>query len=292
VPLRLQVTPKEEPGGRAFRYEFDGDRAQVLLGRRGGVDVLLPHPKVALVHARIERRGGSYYLIDEGSSEGTTLNGSPAPAGERLLLRDHDQLSIGGFSLEVSVLATELEGPEGGAVIARRMVRQVLERMGRAGSQPELVVSSGPQAGVVLSLDDPGRTYILGRGIDGALKLDDVDMWSDHAALERDNEGVTVRALGASQAVEVNGERVTNGRRLRSGDVVQIGGATLDFSDPAEPYVRRLTIAEAADRPEGLRSGGAGRRSAPGRGLEWGLFALGALTAFGAAVGLALVLAW
>ena len=45
---------------RVFRYEFDADRAQILLGRRGGVDVLLPDARVSLVHARIERRKGAY----------------------------------------------------------------------------------------------------------------------------------------------------------------------------------------------------------------------------------------
>ena len=43
---------------RVFRYEFDADRAQILLGRRGGVDVLLPDARVSLVHARIERTQG------------------------------------------------------------------------------------------------------------------------------------------------------------------------------------------------------------------------------------------
>ena len=60
---------------RVFRYEFDADRAQILLGRRGGVDVLLPDARVSLVHARIERRKGAYYLVDDGSTNGTRLNG-------------------------------------------------------------------------------------------------------------------------------------------------------------------------------------------------------------------------
>jgi pSer/pThr/pTyr-binding forkhead associated (FHA) protein len=298
--------PKDEPNARAFRYEFDGERAQVLLGRRGGVDVLLPHPRVALVHARIERRGGSYYLVDEGSAEGTTLNGTPAPAGQRLLLHDRDQLGIGGFLLEVSVLATELEGPEGSAIVARRMVRHVLERVGRAGSQPELRVSNGAQVGLVLSLDDPGRTYILGQGAAaGGLQLDDVDMWSDHAALERDSDGVTVRALGATQALTVNGERVVGDRRLHSGDVLGLGAVTLTFSDPGETYLRRLSGAGAAAGPAvtagsaaaaGAASAGAAFVPSTKRGadrrLEWGLLGLGAITALGAAIALILVLAW
>jgi pSer/pThr/pTyr-binding forkhead associated (FHA) protein len=290
MPLRLQVTTSDDPQARTFRYEFDGDRAQIVLGRRGGVDVLLPHAKVSLVHARIDRRGGSYFLVDEGSTNGTLINGISAPPRERVLLRDRDRVLIGDFRIEVSVALTELDGPaENSGLIAKRMVREVLERLGPRGSQPHLVIVDGPQRGALLSLDDPGRTYILGRDPRdaGSLRLDDVDMWSDHAALERDDVGVTVRALGATQSLTVNRERVEGGKLLHDGDVVTLGPMSLRYTDPAELYLRRL---QSHGEHEDTHT--APPRSPRRQRLEWSLLLLASVTAAAAAAGLVYVLLW
>src|SRR5262249_12641481 len=67
-----------------------------------------------------------------------------------------------------------------------------------------------------------------------------VDMYREHAALVRDAEGVTLRDVGASPALTVNGERVHGQRLLRDGDVVVLGTTSLKFHDPAEGYLRRL----------------------------------------------------
>src|ERR1700753_1482391 len=100
VPLRLEVSAAGDSGSRrVFRYEFDADRAQILLGRRGGVDVLLPDARVSLVHARIERRKGEYWLVDDNSTNGTELNGLPVASGLRQRLQEGDPLSIGGNAL-------------------------------------------------------------------------------------------------------------------------------------------------------------------------------------------------
>ena len=99
--MRLEVSALSDSGSRrVFRYEFDADRAQILLGRRGGVDVLLPDARVSLVHARIERRKGAYYLVDDGSTNGTRLNGwrvtSPIP------VRPGDMVSFGAATFVLS----------------------------------------------------------------------------------------------------------------------------------------------------------------------------------------------
>src|SRR3954452_11748847 len=96
VPLQLEVSAINDSGSRrVFRYEFDADRAQILLGRRGGVDVLLPDARVSLVHARIERKKGAYYLVDDGSTNGTRLNGTVVATGMRQPLREGDRITIG-----------------------------------------------------------------------------------------------------------------------------------------------------------------------------------------------------
>src|ERR1700753_1736752 len=193
VPLRLEVSAAGDSGSRGvFRSEFDADRAQILLGRRGGVDVLLPDARVSLVHARIERRKGEYWLVDDNSTNGTRLNGTPVGNALRQRLQEGDRISIGEYALQVSLPPSSIEArPESSLSMARGMVRDLLERLGPGEAQASLLGLDGPETRVMLTLADVGRTYILGRAAGNDLRLDDVDMWREHAALVRDELGVS-----------------------------------------------------------------------------------------------------
>ena len=289
MPLRLEVSAIAEAGSsrRSFRYEFDADRAQILLGRRGGVDVLLPDARVSLVHARIERKKGEYYLVDDGSTNGTRINGAVVPTGLRQKLQEGDRITIGDYALAVS-LTGSLSGeirPESSLSMARGMVRDLLERLGPGESQPSLSVLDGPQTGVMLTLGDVGRTYILGRAAGNDLRLDDVDMWREHAALERDELGVKVRSVG-THAVAVNGERVAGARALHDGDTVTLGATAMRYHDPAEVYLRKLEEEQPHDPPV------ASRPIAVSRPPELALVALGVIAALVAIGGILYVLLW
>lgn len=285
--LRLQVSALEDPLARTFQHEFDVDRRQILLGRRGGVDVLLPHPKVSLVHARIERQGADYHLSDEGSTNGTRLNGAAVPVGQRRTLRDGDRIVIGGFQLLVSIAEKRPDWPaDSSSSMARHMARELLERLGPGDAQPHLVVIDGPQGGVTLPLPEIGRTYLLGRAGRGDLRLDDVDMWRERAALVRDADGVTVRALGPADALTVNGQPVEGARLLHDGDTLVFGGTALRYVDPAEVYLAKLESAATPDEPEAPRPRARERRP------ELLLVLLGGMAALIAAAALVWVLAW
>jgi pSer/pThr/pTyr-binding forkhead associated (FHA) protein len=290
VPLRLQMTALDDPQARVFRYEFDADRSQILLGRRGGVDVLLPHAKVSLVHARIERRGNEYLLVDDGSTNGTRLNGLRVPTGQRMVLRDGDRIGIGDFALLVAIADVDGDWPsDSSKSIARTMVREVLERLGSGESLPSLVVVDGPQSGARLTLTDVGRTFLLGRA-EGSneLRLDAIDMWREHVALVRDDEGVTVRDLGAGATLTVNGERVSGARLLHDGDTLALGGTTLRFADPAEVYLHKL---EASTTPDETEPGAATASKERGR-PELLMIIVGMVAAVAAGAGLLYVLLW
>ena len=238
VPIRLQVRERDDPSRPSYRYEFDGDRSALVLGRRGGVDVLLPHPKVSLVHARLERSGTAYYLVDEGSRHGTTLNEVRLRAGARAPIKEGDRIGIADFVITVGVSLTELDGPgDNSRLIARRMVRDVLERLGPGEAQPHLQPLGG---GAPLFLPDVGRSYILGHATDGGVALDAVDMWREHVALEREEGGVMLRPLGPAVGLRVGGVRVDAPSLLRDGVEILLGDVALRFVDPAEAYLRRL----------------------------------------------------
>ncbi len=150
-----------------------------------------------------------------------------------------DKIRIADFVIEVAVSLTELDGPgDNSRLIARRMVRDVLERLGPREAQPRIE----PERGAPLYLADLGRSYILGFGGDGHLALDTVDMWREHVALERDDTGVTLRPLGPSASLRVQGVAPEAPTALHDGATLTLGEQHARFFDPAEAYLRRLEV--------------------------------------------------
>lgn len=68
------------------------DKPVVTIGRTGESDIVLEAREVSRRHARIERQGAQYVLIDEGSKNKTFVNGRPIY--EPHVLADGEEISI------------------------------------------------------------------------------------------------------------------------------------------------------------------------------------------------------
>ena len=53
-------------------------------------------------HASIQKIKNAYYLKDEGSTNGTLLNGNPIPKDKYVKLNANDKISIGTANLVIS----------------------------------------------------------------------------------------------------------------------------------------------------------------------------------------------
>jgi hypothetical protein len=93
VPFALTV---REGNGRGQRFRFAGD--PVSIGRGAENDVVLNDAGVSRAHARIERRGAIWVLLDSGSANGTQLNGAPLAAMAQL--REGDRIRVGTVIFE------------------------------------------------------------------------------------------------------------------------------------------------------------------------------------------------
>src|SRR5438128_2918892 len=80
-----------EGKGRGQRFEFTAP--DVTIGRGAENDVVLYDPGVSRTHARIQLQGIEYFLLDNGSANGTELNGAVIKGAERL--RDGDRIRLG-----------------------------------------------------------------------------------------------------------------------------------------------------------------------------------------------------
>src|SRR5512140_1624875 len=81
-------------------FELHDDVA--LVGRTDGNDVVLNHPSVSRRHARIESRGGHWWVVDLKSTNGVKVNGIPVAEIE---IRQGDKILVGSVELDVKSVA-------------------------------------------------------------------------------------------------------------------------------------------------------------------------------------------
>ncbi|HEY0511399.1 MAG TPA: FHA domain-containing protein [Thermoanaerobaculia bacterium] len=84
-----------DPQSPAVRVEAD----ELRIGRGTNADLRLDDPAVALEHARVERVGDGYRLVNLGSDTGTYLNARPVTSATAL--KDGDTIGLGGSQLRV-----------------------------------------------------------------------------------------------------------------------------------------------------------------------------------------------
>ncbi len=71
------------------RVDFQLAAAVMVVGREADADIQVEEPLVSRAHARIERRGEAYVLLDLGSTNLTRVNGEVVAERE---LRDGDEV--------------------------------------------------------------------------------------------------------------------------------------------------------------------------------------------------------
>jgi pSer/pThr/pTyr-binding forkhead associated (FHA) protein len=82
----------------------------MLVGRDSDADVRIEEPLVSRAHARLERRGTEYVLIDLGSTNLTRVNGEPVQVRS---LQDGDELQFARAVCVYQVRVGDGDSPEG-----------------------------------------------------------------------------------------------------------------------------------------------------------------------------------
>ncbi len=100
VSLRVLKTPLALGAGRDLAVTVS-EGMPCSMGRSGQNDVELTDPEVSRRHARLDLVRGVLYLTDEGSSNGTFLNGQPL-GDESIELKAGDDIDVGNTRITVS----------------------------------------------------------------------------------------------------------------------------------------------------------------------------------------------
>ncbi|PYS27063.1 MAG: hypothetical protein DMF75_21100 [Acidobacteria bacterium] len=107
-------------------HSVDGARevpltgSRLTLGRAEPADVVINDQSLSRVHASLNRDGDRVWIIDEGSTNGSLVNGAAVPASGTPL-RDGDEIYLGNTTVVVSFsqsVSTDLSPAEGPQVTA------------------------------------------------------------------------------------------------------------------------------------------------------------------------------
>src|SRR5256884_2931000 len=107
-------------------HSVDGARevplpgSRLTLGRAEPADVVINDQSLSRVHASINRDGDRVWIIDEGSTNGSLVNGAAVPASGTPL-RDGDEIYLGNTTIVVSFsqsVSADLSPVEGAHVVA------------------------------------------------------------------------------------------------------------------------------------------------------------------------------
>ena len=234
--LRLSVESGwTESRGVPRQLDFDVDR--VVIGRRAGCDLQLPHVAVSGHHATIRAGGaGVYSVIDEGSTNGVRIEGERIAPHRARRLKDGDRLEIGGFSIVVSFRAVgETARAEETAAVALELLRA------QRGTSAALYIVNGERAGERIDIGAPPCVLVIGRSEAADIVLPDADASREHAELSASFDGVRLRDLESKNGVELNGEAVSQ-CRLAHGDEVRVGATLLRFEDESAAQLAALVV--------------------------------------------------
>ena len=115
-----------------LRVELAADQSEYVVGRSAVCDVRIPgswdgSAWVGKLQCRVVRRGARAYVVDDGSTNGTYLNGRRLKTGRRKRLAHGDELSLG--------VGAGTSGGDGGADQEQRQCRRRVDGTGTVGSR-------------------------------------------------------------------------------------------------------------------------------------------------------------
>ncbi len=176
-PLDWRPCPSRAPYMAKLIVRRDGTpqhecelQATNSIGRLQHCTVQLEDPQISRVHALITQGPDGYVLADQGSMNGTYLNGTRLGRGEEVVLKDGDALRIQDFDLSFA-----LEGAAPSAPVDLDASQAAIAEL-----------EAPPEASILLShlLDERERVPVWSKG-EIVLKVADIINETEHAKTYR-----------------------------------------------------------------------------------------------------------
>jgi ABC-type multidrug transport system ATPase subunit/predicted component of type VI protein secretion system len=207
---QVHMATRPQPGLAVYAsgkvQKFVLDREAVTLGRKPDNDVQVPDPMVSGHHARLERAGNSFRIVDLGSTNGLTYQGQKV---RERVLADGDVLYIG------QQIAVQYRAHIG-------LLPGEAKKTAQAPSTQYLDMRQVPKE---------GRRITIGRHSSNVLVLNHPRVSRYHAVIEQFGGRFRLRDLNSDNGTFVNGKRVEKEAWIKEGDELRIGSFRLVFQE-------------------------------------------------------------
>lgn len=240
--LRLEL-------GRNEGKEWVIDKPMMTLGRHERADIpLFGDANVSPNHAVIQKQGGSYVVVDQGSTVGIGVNGQRV---SQHVLQPNDVIQLGSVNLRFITknVKAPKRGPEPGRAqafpVGGQMPVQPIQpmqpqmpqmQMGQPVFDPTVAIQAQmpvSQAPTLLALDGPltGQRFPLTMPLELGRESQQVPLAFDssasrrHTRIEPQGTQISVSDLGSTNGTFINGQRVTNGI-AKTGDIIKVGATS------------------------------------------------------------------
>lgn len=189
----------------------------VIVGRDPAAGMVLAVEGVSRIHGSFIQGEAFWLYADEGSTNGSWLNGQRLTPAQWRVLRSGDMMQLADLMLQVQ--------EEGGAPNSARALIAV---------DAEGVYAEFP-------LPEAGEALVLG-GQNGDLLIDDSDFVEPLAVVEVRDRSVLLQRHRTDTSIKINGIEAGDQAILKDNDCLQVGLFQIVLADPAEP--RAIKISE------------------------------------------------
>lgn len=220
----------------AVLKEIPIDKPSLSVGRKPDNDIVIDNPAISSHHCKIVMKGDTYYVEDLESTNGTFVN-------EKRVVKSglHDQDVI-GVAKHALVFVDDRAKPEeaGGGDKTMVLAPQKQEEMAKAVAAAN-APSKAEQAGWLRVLKGvvganeyelKGTSTYIGKSDRVQVPIADGGFFNRApevaASIHRKAEGYFMKAVKEGYPV-VNGQKLADTVQLKDGDIIEVGGSTLQF---------------------------------------------------------------
>ncbi len=209
------------------------DKFEVTVGRDSSCDIVINNVAVSRHHCTLREVKRKWTLFDEGSSNGTYVNGQKI---QEHTLNHKDRVVLGKHTLLFDQFGTgpepsrkpehEEELPsngEGTMFVSPSALAKILERSKKQQSMG--LVLGGPRRQVV-ALNK--AITVIGKGPQCDLRIRGLFVKGEQAFVTKVENGYKITHTGGLRAMRVNGEKQDE-VMLSAGDVISIAGNKISF---------------------------------------------------------------
>ena len=210
-------------------------KTAITVGRDSGNDIQIDNPAVSGIHARIWQDGGTVYIEDAESTNGTYVNGEKII---KIALNEKDEILIGKHHLDIKIEDDSQESGEEEAPLTpvissldRTMVLDSkIRREMTAGPREqkgEFVVISGYSEANRYELSD--RVTTIGKSPGALIKIKGLFAPKAAALINRTDKGYTITPADKKASVKLNGAHIISPQVMGDKDLIEVCGLTLQF---------------------------------------------------------------